>query len=97
MQTLYAKVTLQQLVLTYRGSKRKEILNKCYNTVPEFGQGKDRFSEIALKEFIQQLISHNIIIECLRHSNETVTTPYLENGQKEHLIANGELCVYKYF
>ena len=78
-----------------RGSKRKEILNKCYNTVLGFGQGKDRFPEIALKQFIQQFISYNIIIECLTHSNETVTTPYSESRQKEYIIESRELLVYK--
>ena len=41
MQLLHPKVTLQQLILTYRGSKRKEVIVKAYNTVPEFG--KDTF------------------------------------------------------
>ncbi len=40
MQKLHAKVTLHHLVLTYRESKRKETLNKSFNTIPEFGKGQ---------------------------------------------------------
>ena len=36
MQKLHAKVTLHHLVLTYRGSKRKEILNKSFKFASMF-------------------------------------------------------------
>lgn len=62
MQKLHPKVTVQHLVLTYRGSKRKEIVNKSYNTIPEFGNGKDIFSETGHKNFILLLISENFIV-----------------------------------
>ena len=86
MQQLHPKVTLQQLILTYRGSKRKEVISKAYNTVPEFGKGKDTFSDARLKQFIQLLISESIIVEFLRDAKEISTTPYLISGKKEHLL-----------
>ena len=94
MQRLHTKVTLQQLILTYRGSKRKEVVAKGYNTVPEFGKGT--FSHARLKQFIQLLISDSVIVECLRDAKEVSTTPYLISGKKEDLLRRGELLVCKY-
>ena len=89
MQQLHPKVTFQQLILTYRGSKRKEVIAKAYNTVPEFGKGKDTFSYARLKQ-------ESIIVECLRDAKEISTTPYLISGKKEHLLKKRELLVCKY-
>ena len=96
MQKLIPKVTLHNLVLTFRGSKRKEVLNKNLNTIPEFGKGKERFSEIGLKHFIQLLISDGVITETLPGSNETSTTPLLVNGNRTNDIQNGKLDIWKY-
>ena len=86
MQQLHPKVTLQQLILTYKEAKRKEVIAKAYNTVPEFGKGKDTFSDARQKQFIQLVISESIIVECLRDAKELSTTPYLISGKKEHLL-----------
>ena len=96
MQRLHPKVTLQHLTLTYRGSKRKEIVAKAYNTIPEFGKGKDTFSDASLKQFIQLLISDSVIVECLRDTKDISTTPYLISGKKEDLLRKGELLICKY-
>lgn len=96
MQRLHPKVTFQQLILTYRGSKRKEVVARAYNTVPEYGKGKDTFSDARLKQFIQLLISESVIVECLRDAKEISTTPYLISGKKEDLLKNRELSVCKY-
>ena len=96
MQQLHPKVTLQQLILTYRGSKRKEVIAKACSMVPKFGKGKDTFSDARLKQFIQLLISESIIVECLRDAKEISTTPYLISGKKEHLLKKRELLVCKY-
>ena len=96
MQKLIPKVTLHNLVLTFRGSKRKEVLNKNLNTIPEFGKGKERFSETGLKHFIQLLISDGVITETLPGSNETSTTPFLVNGNRTNDIKNGKLDIWKY-
>ena len=96
MQKLHAKVTLHHLVLTYRGSKRKEILNQSFNTIPEFGKGKDNFSETGLKHFIQLLISESVIVETLRDPKEISTTPHLVCGDKHNALTTGELQICKY-
>ena len=96
MQQIQGKVTLQLLILVYQGSKRKEVMAKSLNSIPEFGKGKAVFSAYSLKHFIQMLISENAIIERLRGSNETGTIPYLTCGDKEELIKRGELVIWKY-
>lgn len=97
MQKLHAKVTLHHLLLTYRGSKRKEILNKSFNSIPEFGKDKDNFSETGLKHFIQLLISESVIVETLRDPNEFSTTPYLICGSSKHnVLTTSELQICKY-
>jgi hypothetical protein len=73
-------------MLVYRGSKRKEILAKSFDTIPEFGNGKTVFTELSLKHFLHTLISENLLIEQLRGHNETGTTPYLVCGNKVELI-----------
>ena len=96
MKHLCNKVTLNLLMLVYRGSKRKEILAKSFDTIPEFGNGKTVFTELSLKHFLHTLISENLLIEQLRGHNETGTTPYLVCGNKVELIKEGDLVVYRY-
>ncbi len=96
MKRLCNKVTLNLLMLVYRGSKRKEILAKSFNTIPEFGKGKNVFNELSLKRFLHMLISENVLIEQLRGQNETGSIPYLVSGNKEELIKQGDLIFYKY-
>ena len=96
MQRLQEKITWNLLVLVYRGSKRKEVLAKPFNTIPEFGKGKTVFTENSLKHFIQVLISENVVTERLRGAGETKFIPYLACGNKEGLIKTGELLIWRY-
>lgn len=96
LQKLHEKITLNTLLLVYRGSKRKEILNKSFHTIPEYGNGKAKFSDNGLMHFVQMLISENVITEKLRGTNESGSTPYLIAGNQVQSLTHGELVVYKY-
>ena len=96
MQRLQEKITWNLLVLVYRRSKRKEVLAKPFNTIPEFGKGNTVFTENSLKHFIQVLISKNVATERLRGAGETKSIPYLACGNKEGLIKTGELLIWRY-
>lgn len=96
LQELHDKITLNTLLLVYRGSKRKEILNKSFHTIPEYGKGKGKFFDNGLMHFVQMLISENVITEKLRGTNESGSTPYLVAGNQLQSLTHGELEVYKY-
>lgn len=96
LQQLQEKITFSSLALVYRGSKRKEILNKSFHNIPEYGKGKQKFSDLGLQHFIHVLISENVITEKLRGLNENGSTPYLMCGNKAASLTCGELVVYKY-
>jgi hypothetical protein len=83
-------------MLVYRGSKRKEVTAKSLHVVPEFGKGKGVFSEHELKQFIQVLITEDVIIEELRGQKESGLHPYLRCGDKEEFIRQGELTILRY-
>ena len=91
---VHPKITFDLLVLVYRGSKRKEVLAKSFQNIPQYGKGKNIFSDSSLQHFIQMLISENIIAEKLRGTNECGSTPFLIPGDKA--VAPGELLIYKY-
>jgi len=93
---LHPKITFNLLVLVYRGSKRKEVLAKSFHNIPQYGKGKNIFSDSSLQHFIQMLISENVIAEKLRGTNESGSTPYLIPGSKAVAMSNGELVIYKY-
>ena len=61
MILVYPKITFNLLVLVYRRSKRKEVLAKSLQNIPQYGKGKNNFSDSSLQHFIQMLISENII------------------------------------
>ena len=90
------KVTLNLLMLVYRGSKRKEVVSKSLHEVPEFGHGKSAFSESELKQFIYMLIAEDVILEELRGPNEIGSHPYLLCGSKAGMISRGELIINRY-
>ena len=96
MNHLHSKITFNLLVLVYRGSKQKEVLAKSFHNIPLCGKGKNKFSDLSLQHFIQMLISEDIIVEKLRNSNETGSTPYLIPGSKTADLSNGNLVCYKY-
>ena len=58
--------------------------------------GKNVFSDNALKQFIQLLISEGIIVQKLRESHEIGSTPYLISGNKEDDITKDVLLIFKY-
>ena len=72
---VHPKITFNLLVLVYRGSKRKEVLAKSFQNIPQYGKGKNIFSDSSLQRFIQMLISENVITEKLRGTNESGSTP----------------------
>lgn len=96
MCKLQGKVTSNLLMLVYRGSKRKEVVAKSFHLVPEYGKGKNIFSDHELKLFIQMLIVQNVIVEELRSENESGTLPYLQCGEKTELIRDGKLVILRY-
>jgi len=67
---VHPKMTFNLLVLVYRGSKQKEVLAKSFQNIPQYGKGKNIFSDSSLQHFIQMLISENVIAEKLRGTNE---------------------------
>jgi len=96
MHHLHPKITFNLLVLAYRGSKQKEILAKSFHNIPQYGKGKNKFSDSSLQHFVQMLISENVIVEKLRGTNENGSMPYLVPGSQAEALANGELSIYRY-
>jgi ATP-dependent DNA helicase RecQ len=64
------KVTFKGLVLTFLGSKRKEITKKKFNEVEYFGTGKGKFSFVKASTFVQLLITKKILKENVPSCND---------------------------
>ena len=57
------KVTFKAVVLTFIGSKRKEVTAKEFNEVQKFGSGKGKFTFQSASKFVQLLIVKDIVQE----------------------------------
>lgn len=81
------KVKLSELVMTYMGSKAKEILNKGSHTVPLYGKGKSTFKNtVTLTEFVQHLIFKGIIVENLPNIEQRMSLTHLTVGNVTDLV-----------
>ena len=50
----------------YRESKRREVFSKSFHNIPQYGNGKNKFSDSSLQHFVQLLVSENFLAETLR-------------------------------
>lgn len=75
------KVKLSELVMTYMGSKAKEVLHKGFHAVPLYGKGKKTFKNtVNLSQFVQHLIFKEIIVENLQNNENRMTLTHLTLG-----------------
>lgn len=97
MNRVHPKITFNLLVLLYRGSKRKEVLAKSFQNIPQYGKGKNIFSDSSLQRFIQMLKKMLLLktLEVLMKVDPHHTV-YLIPGDKAVATSNGELVIYKY-
>ena len=91
MKEKFQKVTCRLLMLTFRGSKRKDVTNKGFDSIEHFGSGKDRFSEKQAVSFIHELIVKDILYENVRNANERGSSIYLTLGPKARELLDGKL------
>ena len=90
---LGAKVTFKAVVLTFLGSKRKEVTAKKFNQIQKFGAGKEKFSFQSASKFVQLLIVRNILKEILLSSNDATITAAISIGPEARALLNNELSV----
>ena len=86
---IQSKVKVSNLVMTYMGSKAKEITSNNFHTVPHYGKGKTNFRNSSmLTKFVQQLIFRGILKENVRNVEERTTLTYLTAGDVTNLMSN---------
>ena len=93
MLKINKKVTLKALVLTFPGSKRKEITQNKFNELQYFGCGKKKFSFQTASAFVQLLITKNILKEIIPSCNDVPKNATISVGDGANALLNGEITV----
>ena len=93
MLKINKKVTLKALVLTFLGSKRKEITQNKFNELQYFGCGKKKFSFQTASVFVQLLITKNILKEIIPSCNDVAKNATISVGDGANALLNGEITV----
>ena len=87
ISALEGKPKLTDLAMTYMGSKAKTIITQRFNTVAQYGKGKDQFLNVNnATKFIQFLIFKGFIKENIRSLEERMTINYLTCGNVVDLV-----------
>lgn len=87
ISALEGKPKLTDLAMTYMGSKAKTVITQRFNTVPQYGKGKDHFLNVNnVTKFIQFLIFNGFIKENIRSLEERMTINYLTCGNVVDLV-----------
>lgn len=94
ISNLQPKVKISDLAMTYMGSKAKDIVDRNFQTVPQYKMGKADFGNIPnMRKFIQHLIYKGFINENVRTIEETMSATYLACGSVSDLL-NGKCKVF---
>ena len=93
MLQLGSKVTFTSVVLTFLGSKRKEVTTKKFNEVPKYGTGKGKFTFQSASKFLHLLIVKNILKENIPSSTEATSTATISIGSEARALLSDELSV----
>lgn len=93
MLKINKKVTLKALVLTFLGSKRKEITQNKFNELQYFGCGKRKFLLQTASDFVQLLITKNILKEIIPSCNDVAKNATISVGDGANALLNGEITV----
>ena len=93
MLQLGAKVTFKRVVLTFLGSKQKEVTAKKFNEIQKFGAGKGKFSFQSASKFVQLLIVRNILKENIPCSNDATSTATISIGPEARALLINDLSV----
>ena len=81
------KPKLTDLAMTYMGSKAKTIITQSFNTVAQYGKGKDQFLNMKnATELIQFLVFKGFIKENIRSLEERMPISYLTCGNVVGLV-----------
>ena len=87
------KVSVDDLALTYIGSKSATVKSNKLDQVPEHGKGKGSFKSTShLTSFINHLVIKGIFVQNLRDNTDRVRSTYLTLGEIKELL-NGDMNV----
>lgn len=86
-------MTFKAIVLTFIGSKRKEVTAKKFNEVQKFGSGKGKFTFQSASKFVQLLIAKDILQENIPSAIESTSTATLSVGSKANVLLNDEISL----
>ena len=87
------KVGVDDLALTYIGSKSVTVKSNKLDQVPEHGKGKGSFKSTShLTSFINYLVIKDIFVQNLRDDTDRVKSTYLTLGEIKELL-NGDMNV----
>ena len=86
---IQSHVKISQLVMTYMGSKGKEIITNGFKTVPQYGKGKTNFQNSStLTKFVQHLIFEGFLKENLQNVEDRISLTYLTLNNVTNILNN---------
>ena len=96
MIVIHPKINVQQLALTFKGSKSKRhVESKGFNQIPHYGIGHAYFkNDTDAMKFVRHLIVEDVIIENLCNATDRFTAPYITLGKRAQLLKNRETQIF---
>ena len=89
MNAVKLKVKVCELVMTYMGSKAKDIINNNFHMVKHYGKGKTSFKNSSVAaQFMQYLICEGFLKENLWNVEDKVSVTYVTHGNVANLVGN---------
>ena len=89
MNAAKLKVKVRELVMTYMGSKAKDIFNNNFHMVIHYGKGKTSFkNSLIATQFVQYLIFEGFLKENLRNVEDKLSVTYVTHGNVTDLVGN---------
>ncbi len=89
LNSLNSKVKIDQLVMTYMGSKAKGIITNGFHAVPQYGKGKTTFHSCTyLTKFVQHLIFKGFVKENIQNIENRISLTYIGVGNVVNLLNN---------
>ncbi len=89
MMVTQSRIKVSELVMTYMGSKAKDVLSKNFHMVPQYGIGKTSFKNISVAtQFLHYMIFEGFLNENLHNVDARGSLTFVTHGNIASLLNN---------
>ena len=88
MMVTQSRIKVSELVMTYMGSKAKDVLSKNFHMVPQYGIGKTSFKNISVAtQFLHYMIFEGFLNENLHNVDARGSLTFVTHGNIATILA----------